>query len=301
MEKKNYLRWNPMKFYMENGEKRKIVVNVSLDDDCKNMHSDFSITCNIYTVKKNGRMEEYAGGCCHDEICKHFPELKKFIHLHLCDHSGIPMYPVENGIYHIEHSLPTVAMEYLRITESEFISLSKYAEERELFKFLLFDMGIVARWKKEADEFIAFLEEKCNCEWSNPYSPNDERFRLTITDDEINSIRKKIRDGEFSESSIEERRRQELEAELYSERAKLENDYEQSVNKAKIERDVLLSVLDSGLPIKNVIFYNHTKQLHFNWKEYEKMISMEDFEKFKKENSGKLNGVTFHIDHFNKK
>lgn len=51
------------------------------------------------------------GGCCHDEIAKHCPELAKFIPLHCCNHYGAPMYPVENGMYHIKNSDKSVAIE----------------------------------------------------------------------------------------------------------------------------------------------------------------------------------------------
>jgi hypothetical protein len=103
MESRNYLRWNPTKIYTENGEKYKIVVNVSLDDDCNNKHCDFSITCDIYRIVGNNRSVYEAGGCAHDEIVKHFPELARFIPLHLCGHAGEPIYSEANWIYLIEN------------------------------------------------------------------------------------------------------------------------------------------------------------------------------------------------------
>lgn len=70
------------------------------------------------------------------------------------------MYPVENGIYHVRRSGMSVAMEYLRISEQECAELYKASEDELYFKYMLFNLGIVNRWKRESEELIAELE-KC--------------------------------------------------------------------------------------------------------------------------------------------
>ena len=70
---------------------------------------DWSVTADVRWKNQRGQYEEYMGGCCHDEVAKHFPELAKFISLHLCNHYGAPMYPVRNGIYHVRRSGMSVA------------------------------------------------------------------------------------------------------------------------------------------------------------------------------------------------
>ena len=47
---------------------------------------DWSVTADIRQKNQYGTYGEYMGGCCHDEVAKHFPELAKFISLHLCNH-----------------------------------------------------------------------------------------------------------------------------------------------------------------------------------------------------------------------
>ena len=85
------------------GTKADIIVKISLNDECKNGHQDFAITADIY--KAGYRSDRYflAGGCCHDDIIKYFPEFKIFIDLHLCDFEGSPMYPSANGFYHLKN------------------------------------------------------------------------------------------------------------------------------------------------------------------------------------------------------
>ena len=143
METTNKLFYSGTKFFTENEEDYRITVRISLDDDCKNNICDWSITADVDWKNKHGKYEDYLGGCCHDEVAKHFPELAKFISLHLCNHYGAPMYPVENGIYHVRRSGMSVAMEYLRISEQECVELYKASEDKLYFRYMLFNLGIV--------------------------------------------------------------------------------------------------------------------------------------------------------------
>lgn len=81
----NRLTYLSTKFFTENKEEYRITVRISLDDDCKNNICDWSITADVDWKNKYGKYEDYLGGCCYDEVAKHFPELAKFISLHLCN------------------------------------------------------------------------------------------------------------------------------------------------------------------------------------------------------------------------
>lgn len=100
----NNLSYNVTKIYVEDGITYKMNVRISLDDYGKNGICDWSITADIYEKRRNGHFVWCASSCCHDEILKYFPEFKLFIDLHLCNHYGHPMYPVENGFYHLKNS-----------------------------------------------------------------------------------------------------------------------------------------------------------------------------------------------------
>lgn len=43
------------------------------------------------------------------------------------------------------------------------------------------------------------------------------------------------------------------------------------IEKAENRKLVRLAVLDTGIPLKNVIYYNHTNELAFNWNDYEEV------------------------------
>lgn len=278
--KSKILRWNPKKIYHEEGNVYKICAKVSLDDDCNNMHADFSITADVYEKTKNGRWLWVAGGCQHDLISKHFPELKRFIPLHLCSHDGSPMHPVENGSFHVYNSSEIITNDYLRLSDGELQKLNAAPKDHAYFKYMLFHLGIVARWQKEADEFIRFLEEKTGVEWENPYTPEQEHFILEISAEEKAKIETKISNGYYSEEAIAERNEARRIAKIEAQREEILAKYNKTEQQARNERDIKLYILDSGLPTDNVIYYNHTNEVVFNWKDYDKKITQEQFVDF---------------------
>ena len=98
LTKRQRLKFGP-KVYQENGETLKIIANLRYDDECGNGHNTFSITGDIYYKKGNGQWGDYGGGCIHDEIGKHFPELKPYLKWHLTSSDG-PMHYIANTLYH---------------------------------------------------------------------------------------------------------------------------------------------------------------------------------------------------------
>lgn len=276
----NKLIYKQTNYFKEDGEEYRIIVTVSLDDDCHNNICDWGITADIRRKNKYGRYEEYMGGCCHDEIVKYVPELAKFIPLHCCNHYGAPMYPVENGTYHIENSDKSVAIEYLRISDKEYSKLYEAADDKMYFKYLLFNLGIVDRWKRESDELLVELEDLCGKKWLNPYTPETERFTLTLTDEERSLIEERIEAGYYSTENIEKRREEVHKAKMVERRAKICERYDKEIRKAEVEKKIILCVFDHGLSVDNVIYYNHTNTFSFNWRDYGEKITQEEFDDF---------------------
>lgn len=241
---------------------------------------DWSITADIRWKNEYGIYKEYMGGCCHDEIAKHCPELAKFITLHCCNHYGAPMYPVENGMYHIKNSDKSVAIEYLRISDKEYSKLSEAVDDKMYFKYLLFNLGIVDRWKHESGELIAELEDLCGKKWVNQYKPEEERFTLTLTDEERLLIEERIKAGYYSAENIEKRREEAHKAKMMEKRAEICEQYDKIIRDAETDKKVMLCVFDYGLSTDNVIYYNHTNTLSFNWCDYGEKITQEEFDDF---------------------
>ena len=281
METKN-LFYNVTKFYVENGITYKMNVCINLDDCCKNGVCDWGIIADIYEKRRNGRFVWYASGCCHDEILKYFPEFKIFIDLHLCNHYGQPMYPVENGVYHLVNSDKEKAINYLRITETEYDILRNNTEDKLYFKHLLYTLGIVDRWKQESLKAIKQLEALTGNTWENPYKPESERFALKLTDEERTLIENRIKEGYYTSEAIQARKDQKKREEYEKKRNEIIADFEKETQKAENRKLVRLALLDAGISLKNAIYYNHSNELAFNWNDYEEKVTQKQFDEFVK-------------------
>lgn len=110
------------KDFQENGKTHVIIVKVRYDDQCGNGHNTFSITASLYgpdripyeetaQTESGKTVWNYAGGCIHDEIVEHFPELAPYIKWHLTSSDG-PMHYIANTLYHVLEHGPTHAWVY---------------------------------------------------------------------------------------------------------------------------------------------------------------------------------------------
>jgi len=89
--------WN--KVFYQGGEKYRIQVKAELGIVGKNNKPYFSIGGDIYRLAKNGRKVWECGGCIHEEIVKHFPQLQVLVDIHLADDEGVPMHAYTNAAY----------------------------------------------------------------------------------------------------------------------------------------------------------------------------------------------------------
>lgn len=276
------LSYDVAKYFVENGVTYKMNVRISLDDHGKNGICDWSITADIYEKRRNGRFVLCAGDCCHEEISKCFPQFKTFVDLHLCNHYGQPVYPVENGFHHLKDSDKEKTINYLRITETEYNTLRDSAEDKAYFTYLLYTLGIVDRWEQESLKAIRQLEALTGNTWENPYKPGNERFVLRLTDEERTLIENRIKDGYYTGEAIQERKDRKKREEYGKRRNEIIADCEKEIQEAENKKLVMLAVLDAGISLKNAIYYNHSNELAFNWNDYETRITQEQFDEFVK-------------------
>lgn len=275
--KTNILSYTASKNYVENGTTYRIDVKIQLTDECKNGVCHWSITADIYGKRQNGRFVWCSGGCCHNEISKHFPEFSKFVALHLSDCYGAPLYAVENGYYHMKNSSKETVIDYLRVTEEEYNVLHNAYDENH-FKYLLYSIGVVSRWNEEAKAAIKELEALTGNEWVNPYEYDKERKHIeAFTDEEAAEFNERIESGYYTPEAIQARKKAESRRAYEVKRAEIISDYEKKVSRLEEEKTVKLYILNSGLSIDNVIYYADRKEVVFNWLEYEDKIGQEFF------------------------
>lgn len=271
-------------------------IKIRLNDECKNGHQDFAITATIWE-KGKPKIDKYfiMGGCCHDEIIAAHPELKIFVSLHLCDYKGIPMHAVENGFYHLREGFNDIKpessefkakfCEYYRVWGWQFDRLIK-AENKLQYALLLKDLNILDQWENDANEAIKQMEKFTG----NKFLVDSKRTQYNApTPEQIKEEEEKQASGYYTTVAKEARKMQAIE----NQKTKLKNELDKKINDLIEEHNLKLQVLVIGgkSALDNCIYYNHTKQLAFNWKGYNK-ISDELVNKIKAEI--KLGeGVTF--------
>lgn len=270
-----------------------LFIKIRLDDECKNGHSDFSITCDAYQ-KGQPTTDRYSlyGGCCHDEILKVRPDLKIFIDLHLSDAKGAPMYAVSNGYYFIKNK-PQIAQKQIRATNEQY-EILKGAEDKNHFHYLLHSLNIPAQWEAEAKEAIKLLESLTG----ETFTDTSTRYQYTPpTKEAIEEMEQRIKDGYYSTENKAARLSQKLADAKQKKITEVIEHRDKEVKKANDQANVYLALLEIDFPTDNFIYYNHTNEGAFNWKSCDKQITPEQLEELKaKIDYSKLpEGITFKI------
>lgn len=249
-------------------------IKIRLNDECKNGHQDFSITATGWEKgkPKTDRNMIY-GGCCHEEILKVEPTLRIFVNLHLCDYKGIPMHAVANGFYFLREGFESAKpgdenfkekyCEYYRIYEWQFDRLMD-AENEIQYALLLQQLHILDQWELEAQHAIKQLED-----WTEyKFKINSVKTQYVApTPEQIADENQKQTSGYYTQES-KVSRRIEAENKLMADLLAKE---ESEIAEIKTEYSIKAQVLQIGgqKALENCIYYNHTKQLAFNWKGYD--------------------------------
>lgn len=87
--------------YTEGGKSMQLSVAGGLHYIKGNKAPCFSVTATLYENRR-----DVAGGCMHEDVLRHFPDLADLVALHLSSIDGAPMYGVENGFYHLAGAVP---------------------------------------------------------------------------------------------------------------------------------------------------------------------------------------------------
>lgn len=277
----------------------KTVVKVTLDDDCKNGHCDFSVTAYIYEETHTGGWRDIGGGCCHEHILKLWPDLAPLVALHLADQDGTPMHAIANAFYWLAGCAPDglgtqyhggsgrdgktpedcrrIFMDHCRTTEDETAELlTRGIRSQAALQYHLEEMGVCARWQRDAAEGIAMIEKESGPTWPTDYAPTRPAFKL-ITPEEREKIRELIASGYYPPEKVAERAAEEMAAKVEKERTDIVKDCAKGVAKLEKKRDIALEMLRVGAP-KNWIFYDHTGEVSVNWTSTEKLMNREQFD-----------------------
>tara|TARA_R110000772_G_scaffold35637_4_gene85793 strand:+ start:16298 stop:17266 length:969 start_codon:yes stop_codon:yes gene_type:complete len=313
--KTNALNFNVSKKIIFDGKPSTIYVKIRLNDQCKNGHQDFAITGDIYSNQTSNKADRYhvTGGCIHEHILKYFSEFKIFIDLHLCDYTGVPMHAVANGMYHIKTGFDRLEgktqkecfCEYYRVTGDQYESLLK-AENQLEYTLLLNDLGVLKQWQEQANRAILKLEKLTN---STLLIDGKSQYKQP-TENERQDHEEKKKSGFYSIEAKKERTEAEAKAKREKIVSNLEKEAQKKINKIQTELNLMLFLLKKrvkihvgkyiNLSIDNVIYYDHTNKLTFNWLDYKNKLTEKEFDKFceslnETDFNNLPNGITFEL------
>ena len=286
MEKTNLI-FEEEKEFTKGGQVCKIKAKVRLDDNCNNGICFIHVTGEEYIKNKYGYLEEYMLGALGNEIKYARMKASKFVFMHGKTIYGYEPNFVENLIYHIKQGNKKYAIKEAMLTEDEYVKLLLAVDEKEYFKYLLFELGIMDRLKAVADKAIKMLEEITGDTWINPYKPEEEKFKVILTTEERTLTEDRIKEGYYTESAILSRKKERRDNKIKAHKDSVLNRFNSVLNRfnkklkdIETERDIDLAILDCGITCDNYIYYSHTNKLVFNWRDYGDMVSEEEYLNF---------------------
>jgi len=276
--------------------KEKTVIKVTLDDDCKNGHEDFSLTADIY---EDGRHS--GGGCCHERILALAPEFKPFADLHLSTYEGIPMHASSNAWYWFcgmfadglgqqyhggsgssgkpPAECARIFAEHVRATPEQLEQIKSLNPRSELeMKHSLESLGFLAKWKQEASEAIATLETLTGEKF---VSQSTRKTWEPLTAEQVALIEERKASGYYLPENVAKRDADKRAKEKATKIEAIEADFKKSVAKLEKNKQVALYFVNHDLDGANVIYYDHSNEIAFNWSTCSKLWTLEQFEQFK--------------------
>lgn len=209
---------------------------IKLDDECKNGHLTFSFTGSIKIKKGNGRYYDFISGAIGDIITYFKPELSIFEKLHTCNHLGQPMY-IDNIRYHINEGKSNQEIsEMYNISNLEAIEILRNAsDDKNLFYYLVFRLGVAENWEKLAGEAIQEIEKRSD---SKLKIENKDRVFKQFPEKECEVLENLYQLGYASNAQKELRDKARKEEQKQKELKEIEDERNKAIAKAQKECEV---------------------------------------------------------------
>ena len=238
-------------------------ITISLSDPCKNGFCEFRIDTTTKMLVFGDWQEVYKGEKQRRAERATFRDyFKMFESVDGCTSWGAEWYAVENGRYILETEGPEKCANYLHIPVEVASQLD--ATSNDYFKYQLFALGLVDKWEKDAKEAISKLEALCGYSFEDYDQP---RKNLVLTDEERAEVEKKLEEGFYTPEAVARRKEEKERAEREQKRAELVRRYDDEIAKCKLQRAIMILVFDTFGTADNVIYYDHSRVISFNWNE----------------------------------
>lgn len=243
---------------------------IKLDDECKNGHLAFSFTGSIKIKKGNGRYYTLISGAIGNIITYFKPELSMFEKLHTCNHLGQPIY-IDNIRYHInEGKTDKEIAEMYNISDMKAIEILRNASDnKDLFYYLVFRLGVAENWENLAGEAIQEIEKRNGGKLK---IEGKDRVYKQLPKEDCEVLENLYQLGYASKVQKELRDKARKEEQKEKELREIEEERNKALAKAQKIYVVKKAVVSFGISWDNVIFYDYKNELCFNWLDYAKKV-----------------------------
>lgn len=243
---------------------------IKLDDGCKNGHLTFSFTGEIKVKKGDGRYHTLISGAIGDIVTYFKPELSIFEKLHTCNHLGQPMC-IENIRYHINKGKTDREISGMyNIPDMEAVKILRNASDnKDLFYYLVFRLGIAENWENLANEAIQEIGKRSGGKLK---IEGKDRVYKQLPKGDCGALENLYQLGYASNAQKELRDKARKEDQKQKELKGIEVQRDKAISKAQKEYEVKKAVVSFGISWDNVIFYDHKNELCFNWLDYTKKV-----------------------------
>lgn len=243
---------------------------IGLNDDCKSGHLTFSFTGEIKVKKRNGRYYTLISGAIGDIVAYLKPELSMFEKLHTCNHLGQPMF-IDDIRSHInEGKTDREISEMYNIPDIKAIEILRNASDnKDLFYYLVFRLGIAENWENLANEAIQEIEKRNG---SKLKIEGKDRVYKQLPKEDCEVLENLYQLGYASDAQKELRDKARKEDQKQKELKEIEEQRNKAISKAQKEYEVKKAVVSFGISWINVIFYDHSNKLCFNYSDCYKKI-----------------------------
>lgn len=243
---------------------------IILDDECKNGHLTFSFTGSIKIKKGNGRYYTLISGAIGNVITYFKPELSMFEKLHLCNHLGQPTY-IDNIRYHInEGKTDREISEMYNISDMKAIEILRNASDnKDLFYYLVFRLGVAENWENLAGEAIQEIEKRRKRKLK---IEGKDRVYKQLPKEDCEALENLYQLGYASKVQKEFRSKARKEDQKQKELKEIEEERNKAIAIAQKEYEIKKAVVSFGISWNNIIFYNHSNKLCFNYSDCYKKI-----------------------------
>lgn len=257
-------------YLFEGGKCYSFAYYIGLNDDCKNGHLTFSFTGEIKVKKRNGRFYTYISGAIADVIAYFKPELSIFEKLHTCNHLGQPTC-IDNIRYHInEGKTDQEIAEMYNISDIKAIEILRNASDnKDLFYYLVFRLGVAENWENLAGEAIQEIEKRRKCKLK---IEGKGRVHKQLPKEDCEVLENLYQLGYTSKVQKELRDKARKEGQKQKELKEIEDERDKAIAKAQKEYEIKKAVVSFGISWSNVIFYDHSNKLCFNYSDCYKKI-----------------------------